>query len=105
MTVTEFWESEPIDVFVFLEVRSKAMREREQQEWDYVRHIMVGSMQPYSERPLKYTDIMRLDRDGKHIPELTPYEKQELARWSARCDQEMIDSGATLVDWHGNPIK
>lgn len=104
MSPSEFWECEPIDVFIFLEERSGAVRDREQQEYDYVRRLMVAAMQPYSETPIKYTDVIRLDRDGPEVKELTPFERQELARWSAKCDEEMEANGMILVDWHGNPI-
>ncbi len=104
MNVADFWQYEPIDIFIFLEERSNAKREEEQQQWDYVRHIMVAAMQPYSEEKIKFSDIIGLDRDGVKSKELSPFEKQELKRWSAKCDEEMIRDGAVLVDWDGNPI-
>lgn len=104
MSVSEFWNCEPIDVFIFLEERSGAVRDREQQEWDYVRRLMVAVMQPYSKEQIRFADIVWLDRDGKQVKQLTPFEKQELEKWSAKCDQEMKDAGFVLVDWDGNPV-
>lgn len=104
MSISEFWECEPNDVYIFIEERSASLREREQQELDYLRRLLVALIQPYSEEKIKHTDIFWLDRDGVQIKELTPDEKYELARWSAKCDEEMIRDGAILVDWDGNPI-
>lgn len=43
--------------------------------------------------------IIRLKRDGPVVAEITPYQQQELDKWSEECDEDM-----PLVDWDGNPI-
>jgi hypothetical protein len=100
MSVSEFYECEFVEVCIFLEERSAANAEREQQEWDYVRHIMWSNLQPNASKEIKISSIIRLKRDGAMFKELTPYEQQELDRWSEACDE-----GMDLVDWDGNPIK
>ncbi len=104
MSVSEFWESTYRDIFNFIQAYNDKRFESLEDGWDYVRHIMWASMQPNSKEEIKVSSIIRLKRDGPSTKVLTPYEKQELAKWSAKCDEEMIRDGAILVDWDGNPI-
>ena len=104
MSVTEFYSCEPIDIFIFIEERSGEVRRREQQEWNYTRHIMLASMQPYSNEKIRLSSIIRLDIDGDESTEWTPEQEAEMEAWGEKCDNEMIESGAVFVDWDGNPI-
>jgi hypothetical protein len=105
MSLTEFWDSTNRDLFNYILATNDKRSEEIELGWDYARHIMWAMLQPNSKEAIKVSSIIRLKRDGPIVPELTPYEKQELAKWSTKCDQDMIDAGATLVDWDENPIK
>lgn len=89
MTVSEFYESSPRDIYNYIIGRSTQIQFDIEQGWDYVRYVMAGSMIPYSTKSIRPTDIIKLDRDKIKMPGLTPYEQQELERWSKRMDEEM----------------
>ena len=99
MTITEFYECQPRDVYIFLDAMYENKQDRIEQEWDYTRMIMWSNLQPNSKDPIRFSSIIRLKRDGAMVAEISPYEQQELDRWSEECDEDM-----PLVDWDGNPI-
>ena len=99
MTITEFYECQPRDVYIFLDAMYENKQDRIEQEWDYTRQVMWAIFQKDNTQELKPSRFIRLKRDGPMVAEITPYQQQELDRWSEECDEDM-----PLVDWDGNPI-
>lgn len=99
MTLTEYWDSTDRDLLNFVMAANERRSDEIEQGWDYARHIMWAVLQPNSKSEIKMSRIIRLKRDGPVIAEITPYQQQELDKWSEECDEDM-----PLVDWDGNPI-
>lgn len=98
MSIAEFYKCTNRELFIFIAARSEALKEERIHSWDIARHMMWASIQPHVEKKMKPSDLIRIETDTI-TPDLSGYEKQEIDRWSEKCDE-----GMPLVDWDGNPI-
>jgi hypothetical protein len=88
MSISYFYDSTPRELYNFIRAKREALEERQEQELDYMRHVMWSSMVMHTTTKIKPDQILRLKRDGKQI-ELTPYLKQEVSKWEQEMDKEM----------------
>ena len=93
MSIRDFYDATSRDIYN----QVRAWREQQEfdieQEWEYQRHGMWASIAPHSTKTIKVHQIIQLKRD-KIAPALSEFEKQELAKWSAKMDAEMnIENG------------
>ncbi len=88
MSISDFYESTPRELYNFIRAKREAAEERHEQELDYMRHVMWSAMVMHTTTKIKPDQILRLKRDGKQI-ELTPYLKQEVSKWEQEMDREM----------------
>lgn len=96
MTIKEFMDSRPKEVWSFIEARQKHTQFLIEQGWDFVRHIMLYTVAPWQgKNKISLTDIIRLPRDKGQ--ELTPEELEaqlaEAKEWNDKMDKEMIEAG------------
>lgn len=92
MTFREFLDCRPCDVHRFLMAKYKKAQIDIEQNWDYVRYIMLGSLMPHSKKQLKPSDILKLERDGLNqlFTNQLPEEQQaKIKAWNAQMDAEM----------------
>lgn len=90
MSVSEYYECTARDVYNFIRAKIKGEEERHEQEWDYTRSIMWYTMMSMTGEPKSPDKVIRLKRDKKII-EITPFTQQEIDKWAAKMDKEMLN--------------
>lgn len=90
MSAAEFYDSTPRELSLYFEAKRELMEFTIEQGWDYVRHIMVGSLMPYSKKTVRPSDVLHLKRDHR-MRHLSGWEQQEMDRWSKEQDEIMKD--------------
>lgn len=88
MTAAEFYDSTPRELSLWIEAQREKLEFEIEQGWDYVRHVMLGAMMPYSKKVLRPGDVIKLQRD-RRVAGLSAWEQQELDRWSDEQDEAM----------------
>lgn len=92
MTLSEFYDSTPRDLAIYLAGKREALEFEIEQGWDYVRHVMYAALSPYTPKgsSLKPEGLITLQRDKerKHGP-TSEWMKQRLKEWEAQMDAEM----------------
>ena len=90
MSVSEYYECTSRDVYNFIRAKLEGEEEQREQEWDNTRHIMLSVFASMTGKPDTPDKVIKLKRDKKAI-EITPYTKQEIERWAAKMDKEMLN--------------
>jgi hypothetical protein len=88
MTLTEYVDCTPRDLFNFLSGAKDRIIEEREFFLDCTRRVMWASLTPYSKNEIKLDKLIRISTDQKEV-ELTPFVKQELDNWAAEMDKEM----------------
>lgn len=90
MSLSDFYECTPRDTYNFVLAGKEKSESDIEQMYDYTRRIMwasVAAMQGGGK--YKYSDFIKLKRDGSNNEELTPFQKQEIEKLSKEWDNEM----------------
>lgn len=92
MSLSEFYDSTPRDLAIYLSGRREALEFEIEQGWDYVRHIMFSALSPYTPKgsSLKPEGLITLQRDKekKHGP-TSEWMRQRIKEWEAQMDADM----------------
>jgi hypothetical protein len=92
MSVSEFYDATPRDLYNYLAGRRDAMQFEIEQGWDYVRHVMFAAISPYAPKgnSLKPETIIPLERDkGRTAGPPSEWMKQRIREWEAEQDEIM----------------
>lgn len=89
MSVSEFYECTPRDLYNFFKGRSEGLAEQREHELECTRQIMWASIAAMNGNKIRPHELIPLPKDKKNIKQPTPFELQELRKWAEQQDREM----------------
>lgn len=95
MRTDDFMACTPSEFNAAYDAWHKTMEDRDRRDWERARMICLCNLQPYSEKKLKATDIMRFPWDKKEPEHTIPKQKtaEELAADKERYEKEKEKRG------------
>ena len=88
MTLREFYDCTPRELFNFLQAYTEKREEDIEQQLEYTRLIMWAAVSPHIKEKITPSKLLPLKRD-RHRVDLSPFENQELMKWNDSMDAEM----------------